>query len=58
MVYFLDRKIILYILLVIVKRETYIHVIGQNSRLVEYNSGNEKNQLFLNRTYESGLTID
>lgn len=42
MVYFLDRKIILYILLVIVKRETYIHVIGQNSRLVEYNSGNKK----------------
>lgn len=42
MVYLLDRHIILHILLVIVKKETCIHVIPQNSRLNEYNSGNEK----------------
>lgn len=42
MVYFLDRQILLHILLVIVKKETCIHVILQNSRLVEYNSGSKK----------------
>lgn len=45
MVHFLDRQVILHILLVIVKKEACIHVIPQNSRLIEYNSGNKKSIL-------------